>query len=182
MGGQAELRVRRLTPTLVSGDGPEPYNKRGFGRVSYPLARRSSSQSAEFNAHLTCPTCQTAIAKGIKNADYRPPAELTEYRGRNVARSERSPSLAMHGVLEFSPEKMPPDHGAASKETMTKMGMHSDPLVHDPAQRQAYRDRAPYRAQQDGRWLHLARRHRRDGRAHHAAVVADGPARGNGHV
>ena len=37
----------------------------------------------------------------------------------------------MHGMLEFSPDKMPPDHGAASKETMTKMGMHSDPLVHD---------------------------------------------------
>ena len=37
----------------------------------------------------------------------------------------------MHGMLEFTPDKMPPDHGAASKEMMTKMGMHSDPLVHD---------------------------------------------------
>ena len=26
-----EVRMRRLTPTPVSGDGPEPYDKRGFG-------------------------------------------------------------------------------------------------------------------------------------------------------
>lgn len=37
----------------------------------------------------------------------------------------------MHGMVELSPDKMPPDHGAASKEMMQKMAMHSDPLVHD---------------------------------------------------
>ena len=37
----------------------------------------------------------------------------------------------MHGMLELTPDKMPPDHGAASKQMMQKMGMHSDPLVHD---------------------------------------------------
>src|SRR5262249_17371996 len=31
----------------------------------------------------------------------------------------------MHGMLELAPDKMPPDHGAASKEMMQKMGMHS---------------------------------------------------------
>jgi hypothetical protein len=37
----------------------------------------------------------------------------------------------MHGMLELTPDKMPPDHGAASKAMMQKMGMHTDPLVHD---------------------------------------------------
>jgi hypothetical protein len=37
----------------------------------------------------------------------------------------------MHGMLELTPDKMPPDHGAASKEMMQKMGMHADLLVHD---------------------------------------------------
>ena len=39
----------------------------------------------------------------------------------------------MHSMLEFSPERMPPDHGAASKETMTKMGMHSWCTMATPA-------------------------------------------------
>ena len=37
----------------------------------------------------------------------------------------------MHGMLELTPDKMPPDHGAASKDMMQKMNMRSDPLVHD---------------------------------------------------
>jgi len=36
----------------------------------------------------------------------------------------------MHGMLELAPDKLPPDHGAASKSMMQKMNMHSDPLVH----------------------------------------------------
>jgi hypothetical protein len=36
----------------------------------------------------------------------------------------------MHGMLELTPDKMPPDHGAASKSMMEKMKMHEDPLVH----------------------------------------------------
>ncbi len=35
----------------------------------------------------------------------------------------------MHAMLEYSPEKLPPDHGAAGKTMMEKMGMHADPLV-----------------------------------------------------
>ena len=37
----------------------------------------------------------------------------------------------MHGMLELTPDKMPPDHGAASKDVMQKMNMRSDPLVHE---------------------------------------------------
>ena len=37
----------------------------------------------------------------------------------------------MHGMLELTPDKMPPDHAAASKDMMQKMNMRSDPLVHD---------------------------------------------------
>ena len=37
----------------------------------------------------------------------------------------------MHGMLELTPDKMPPDHGAASHDLMQKMNMRSDPLVHD---------------------------------------------------
>jgi Metallo-peptidase family M12 len=36
----------------------------------------------------------------------------------------------MHGMLELAPDKMPPEHGPASKKMMRKMKMHSDPLVH----------------------------------------------------
>jgi hypothetical protein len=35
----------------------------------------------------------------------------------------------MHAMLEYSPEKLPPDHGAAGKAMMQKMEMQSDPLV-----------------------------------------------------
>ncbi len=35
----------------------------------------------------------------------------------------------MHAMVEFAPDKMPPDHGPASKSMMKKMGMHEDPLV-----------------------------------------------------
>ncbi len=35
----------------------------------------------------------------------------------------------MHGMLEIAPDKLPPDHGAASKAMMRKMNMHTDPLV-----------------------------------------------------
>ena len=38
----ADLFVRRLTPTPVSGDGPEFYDKRGFG----PPWREKSSKVA----------------------------------------------------------------------------------------------------------------------------------------
>jgi len=37
----------------------------------------------------------------------------------------------MHGMLELTPDKMPPDHAAASKEMMQKMEMRTDPLVRD---------------------------------------------------
>ena len=33
----------------------------------------------------------------------------------------------MHGMVEYSPDKMPPDHGAASKSMMQKMNMKEDP-------------------------------------------------------
>ena len=36
----------------------------------------------------------------------------------------------MHGMLELAPDKMPPEHGAASPKMMRKMKMHTDPLVH----------------------------------------------------
>jgi hypothetical protein len=36
----------------------------------------------------------------------------------------------MHGMIEMDPEKMPADHGAASKKMMRKMKMRTDPLVH----------------------------------------------------
>lgn len=36
----------------------------------------------------------------------------------------------MHGMIELSPDKMPPDHGAADKTMMRKMKMRDDPLVH----------------------------------------------------
>jgi hypothetical protein len=36
----------------------------------------------------------------------------------------------MHGMLELAPDKLPPDHGAASKPMMKKMNMRVDPLVH----------------------------------------------------
>ena len=35
----------------------------------------------------------------------------------------------MHGMLELAPDKLPPDHGAASKDMMRKMNMRTDPLV-----------------------------------------------------
>ena len=37
----------------------------------------------------------------------------------------------MHGMLELTPDKMPPDHGAASHDLMQKMNMRTDPLVHE---------------------------------------------------
>ncbi len=37
----------------------------------------------------------------------------------------------MHGMLELTPDKMPPDHGAASHDLMQKMSMRTDPLVHE---------------------------------------------------
>ena len=37
----------------------------------------------------------------------------------------------MHGMVELTPDKMPPDHGAASHNLMQKMNMHTDPLVHE---------------------------------------------------
>jgi len=36
----------------------------------------------------------------------------------------------MHGVVEYDPDSMPPDHGPASKSMMRKMNMRTDPLVH----------------------------------------------------
>ncbi|HEX9882181.1 MAG TPA: M12 family metallo-peptidase [Hyphomicrobium sp.] len=36
----------------------------------------------------------------------------------------------MHGMIEMDPDKMPPEHGAASKKMMRKMKMRVDPLVH----------------------------------------------------
>ncbi len=37
----------------------------------------------------------------------------------------------MHGMLELTPDKMPPDHGAAGHDLMQKMNMRTDPLVHE---------------------------------------------------
>ncbi len=37
----------------------------------------------------------------------------------------------MHGMVELTPDKMPPDHGAASHNLMQKMHVRTDPLVHE---------------------------------------------------
>jgi hypothetical protein len=36
----------------------------------------------------------------------------------------------MHGMVEYAPDKLPPDHGTADKNMMQKMNMREDPLVH----------------------------------------------------
>ncbi len=35
----------------------------------------------------------------------------------------------MHAVVEFAPDKLPPDHGPANKDKMQKMNLRADPLV-----------------------------------------------------
>lgn len=35
----------------------------------------------------------------------------------------------MHGVVDYAPDKLPPDHGPAGKTMMRKMNMRTDPLV-----------------------------------------------------
>lgn len=36
----------------------------------------------------------------------------------------------MHAVVEFAPDKLPPEHGPAPKDKMQEMNMRTDPLVH----------------------------------------------------